>query len=198
MDENKDLPQLGPVVVRLMRGVIYRDQHEALWHDLLALQARVLDYLSVMGLGLTLDEAEGYAFLHQEETGTDDEAGALPRLIHRRPLSYPVSLLCVLLRKKIIEADAGGEGTRVILTRDQIVEMMRVFLPDQANEAKLVDRMDTHINKLVALGFLRKLKKESPIYEVRRILKALVDADWLADLDEKLMEYQDDAVDNGS
>lgn len=180
-----------------MRGVIYRDQHEALWHDLMALQARVMDYLAVMGLGLTLDEAEGYAFLRQEETDKE-ETVALPRLIHRRPLSYPVSLLCVLLRKKLIEADAGGEGSRMILTRDQMVEMMRVFLPDQANEAKLVDRMDAHINKVAELGFLRRLKKESPIYEVRRILKSLVDADWLADLDEKLKEYQDHAADNES
>lgn len=198
MDENKDLPKLGPVVVRLMRGVVYRDQHEALWHDLLALQAPAMDYLAVMGLGLTLDEAEGYAFLHQQEPDMDDAAATLPRLIHRRPLSFPVSLFCVLLRKKLIEADAGGEGTRVILTRDQMVEMMRVFLPDQANEAKLVDRMDTHINKVVDLGFLRKLKKESPVYEVRRILKALVDADWLCDFEKNLEDYQDYAADSGS
>ena len=89
-----------------------------------------------------------------------------------------------------MEADAGGGDARVILTRDQIVEMVRVFLPDQANEAKLVDRIDTHINKIVALGFLRKLKKNSRIYEVRRIIKALVDADWLAELDEKLEVYK--------
>ena len=78
----------------------------------------------------------------------------------------------------------------MILTREQIVEMVRVFLPDQANEAKLVDKIDTHINKVVELGFLRKLQKNSRIYEVRRIIKALVDADWLTDLDEKLEVYK--------
>jgi hypothetical protein len=105
-----------------------------------------------------------------------------------------VSLLCVLLRKKLVEADAGGTETRVILTREQIVEMMRVFLPDQANEAKLVDRIDAHINKVVEMGFLRKHEKSGQIYEVRRILKALVDADWLADMDEKLHVYRDHAT----
>jgi ribosomal protein S1 len=104
-----------------------------------------------------------------------------------------VSLLCVLLRKKLVEADAGGGEARVVLTRDQIVEMMRVFLPDQSNEAKLVDKIDTYIGKVVELGFLRKHEKENRIFEVRRIIKALVDAEWLAKLDEKLKAYHDHA-----
>lgn len=188
MEEKTNLSQLGPVVVKLMRGVLYRDRHEAAWQDLMLFQASVIDYLRVIGLNLVVDEAEGYAFLKQAET--DDNEAAVPRLIHRRPLSYPVSLLCVLLRKKLVEADAGGEGLRVILTRDEIVELVRVFLPEQANEAKLVDRIDAHINKVVTLGFLREMKKGSDVYEVRRIIKALVDADWLAELSEKLEEYE--------
>ncbi len=193
MDENRQLPQLGPVAVRLMRGVVYRDQHETVWQDLMTLQAQVIDYFRVMNLELEVDEAEGYAFLKQ---GNPDEnkTAAIPRLVQRRPLSYPVSLLCVLLRKKLVEADAGGGEARVILTRDQIVELMRVFLPDQANEAKLVDKIDTQINKVVELGFLRRLKKNTRIYEVRRIIKALVDADWLVGMDEKLRVYTDYAT----
>lgn len=193
MDENKALPQLGPVVVKLMKGVVYRDQQEAIWQDLTALQAPVIDYLRVIGLEIVVDEAEGYAFLRQGDPD-DGDGTAIPKLIQRRPLSYPVSLLCVLLRKKLVEADAGGGDARVILTRDQMVEMMRVFLPDQANEAKLVDKIDTTINKVVELGFLRKHRKETRIYEVRRIIKALVDADWLADMDEKLKVYHEHAT----
>jgi len=196
MESKTNLPQLGPVVVKLMRSVLYRDRHEAAWQDLMLLQASVIDYLRVIGLTLVVDESEGYAFLKQAETG--DEEAAVPRLIHRRPLSYPVSLLCVLLRKKLVEADAGGEGLRVILTRDEIVEMVRVFLPEQANEAKLVDRIDAHINKVAELGFLRAMKKGSGVYEVSRIIKALVDAEWLAELGEKLEEYRTHAATLGN
>jgi len=32
----------------------------------------------------------------------------LPRLVQRRALSFPVSLLLALLRKKLAEFDAGG------------------------------------------------------------------------------------------
>ncbi len=181
------LPQLGPVVIRLMKGVIYRDEQEAVWQDLVLLESRVRDYVQVMGLDLVMDEGEGYAFLHQIEP--EEDAEKLPRLIHRRPLSYPVSLLCVLLRKKLVETDVSGDQTRVILTRDQMAEMMRVFLKDQPNEARLMDRIDTYINKVVELGFLRRFHKDPQTFEVRRILRALVDADWLGQMDEKLDAY---------
>jgi hypothetical protein len=193
MTEKKTLPQLGPVVVKLMQGVVYRDQHEAVWRDLMTLQVQVIDYLRVIGLALEVDEAEGFAYLCQENLD-ESEDNILPKLVQRRPLSYPVSLLCVLLRKKLIEADAGGSDIRVVLSKDQITEMMRVFLPDKANEAKLIDKIGTHINKVVELGFLRKHQKETNVYEVRRIIKALVDADWLSEVDEKLRAYHEYAI----
>ncbi|OED46736.1 hypothetical protein ACH42_03495 [Endozoicomonas sp. (ex Bugula neritina AB1)] len=184
---DKDVP-LGTVVIHLMKGIIYRDVQPAVWQQLQDLQAPVIDYVAVMGLDLILDEAEGYAFLRQ----INDEDSELPKLVARRPLSFPVSLLCVLLRKKMVEQDAGGES-RLILSRDQIVEMMRVFLPDRANEARLFDQIDTHINKVTEFGFLKKLGGTPPAWEVRRIIKALVDADWLADFNEKLKVYRDHA-----
>lgn len=189
MGKDEKTAQLGPVVVKLMQGVVYRDQHEAVWQDLLGLRAQVVDYLKVIGLTLEVDEAEGYAFLRQLDEEKEGRA-AVGKLIQRRPLSYPVSLLCVLLRKKLVESDAQGD-VRVILTREQMVEMLRVFLPEQSNEAKLVDKIKTYINKVTELGFLRKHQKTADVYEVRRIIKALVDADWLSDLDEKMKVYHE-------
>ena len=79
----------------------------------------------------------------------------LPRLVPRRSLSFQVSLLLALLRKKLAEFDAQSGDTRLMLTRAQIAEMVRVFLPATSNEARLLDQIDTHINKVVDLGFLR-------------------------------------------
>lgn len=152
--------------------------------------------MSVLGLELVLDEAEGYAFLKSRpEPPDDDPAARLPRLVARRPLSFPVSLLLALLRKKLAEFDAGGgqdgDGRRLVLARDDIVELVRVFLPDSSNEARLIDQIDAHINKVLDLGFLRRLKGTSgpASFEVRRILKAFVDAQWLADFDARLAVY---------
>ncbi len=184
---------LSVLAVTLLKGVIYREGNERLWGALLDLQARVRDYVSVLGLELVLDEAEGHAFLRSRpDSAADEAAPKIPRLMARRPLSFPVSLLLALLRRKLAEFDAGGADTRLVLSRDEIVELLRVFLPESSNEAKLIDQIETHINKVVDLGFLRRLKSAGgPIgYEVRRILKAYVDAQWLAEFDARLAAYR--------
>ena len=184
---------LSTLAIMLLKGVIYREEGDRLWGALLKLQARVRDYVSILGLELVLDEAEGYAFLRSRTALAEDEtAPRVPRLVARRPLSFPVSLLLALLRKKLAEFDAGGGDTRLVLSRDDIVELIRVFLPDSSNEARLIDQIDTHINKIVELGFLRRLRVAGgpPSFEVRRILKAFVDAQWLADFDVQLAAYQ--------
>lgn len=195
MTDERAQPQISAVLVQLLKGVLYRDQFPKLWQDLLKLEGVVADYVAVIGLDLSLDEPEGYAFLKQRRADApeDGEEGAqeVPRLVNYRQLSYPVSLLCVLLRKKLVEADAGGAEARVILTRAQIVELMRVFLPHQPNEARIVEQIDAHLSKVKEFGFLRELKGQEGAYEVRRILKAFVDADWLAALDEKLRVYRE-------
>jgi hypothetical protein len=192
---------LSSLVIPLLKGVIYRDETTARnagqWSALLDLQARVRDYVAVMGLELVLDEAEGYAFLRAHVCEDDESAVKLPRLVARRPLSFPVSLLLALMRKKLAEFDAGGghdaAAGRLVLSRDDIVELIRVFLPDASNEVRLMDRVDRDINRIVELGFLRRLKSQPgqpPAFEVRRILKAFVDAQWLAEFDARLAAYQ--------
>jgi hypothetical protein len=182
-------PDLPLAVTQLMKGVVYRDTHDRAWRYLLQLQPQVRDYVAVLGLQVVIDEAEGYAFLRQRP---DDEAvdnERLPRLIPRRSLSFHVSLLLALLRKKLAEFDAQGADTRLMLTREQIAEMVRVFLPSTSNEARLTDQIDTYVGKVVDLGFLRRVKNAEQVYEVRRILKAFVDGQWLAEFDARLAEY---------
>jgi hypothetical protein len=201
---NGDIPNIAPppadlsiLLIGLLKGVLYREGDVRLWGTLLNLQARVRDYVRILNLELVLDEAEGYAFLkNQPEPADDNSAPRLPRLIARRPLSFPVSLMLALLRKKLAEQDATGGETRLVLGRDDIVELVRVFLPDGPNEARLIDQVDTTINKVIDLGFLHKLKPASGAtsvpanYEVRRILKAFVDAQWLAEFDTRLVNYR--------
>lgn len=184
---------LSALVILLLKGVIYQEADAGLWNALLNLQPRVRDYVAVLGLELMLDEAEGYSFLRSRQESEDDAAPKLPRLVARRPLSFPVSLLLALLRKKLAEFDASGGDTRLVLSRDEVVELVRVFLPESSNEAKLIDQIETHLNKIVELGFLRRLKPgtgQAAVFEVRRILKAFVDAQWLADFDARLAAYQ--------
>jgi hypothetical protein len=185
-----DDADLAVAVTQLMKGVVYRDTHETQWRHLTALTSQVRDHVAVMGLTVVVDEAEGYAFLRSRPDG-EQEPGRpqLPRLVARRSLSMHVSLLLALLRKKIAEHDATGGGeSRLVLTRDQIVETLRVFLASTADEVRLIDQIDAIVAKCVDLGFLRRIP-DSDSFEVRRILKAFVDAEWLAGFDDALAAY---------
>ncbi|OEC36085.1 protein of unknown function [Pseudomonas cuatrocienegasensis] len=174
-------------LIALFKGVLYQEDAPPLWQDLLSVQNQVRDYLNVLGLQLILDEAEGYAYLRQSQD--DGSETSLPRLIARRQLSYPVSLLLALLRKRLAEFDAGSGDTRLILSREQIADLLRLFLAEGSNEAKLVDRIDAHIAKVVELGFLRHLRGKDEQFEVRRILKAYIDAQWLGEFEQHLRSY---------
>lgn len=171
-----------------MRGVVYKEADPALWQQLIREQGIVAEYVAVMGLSLLVDESEGYAFLKYREAESEEEA--LPRLIGRRQLSYPVSLLLALLRHRLAEFDGSGGDTRLIMSRDEIVEMVATFLPSGVNEARLVDRIDSHISKVVELGFVRRLPGTENSIEVKRILKAYINAHWLSEMDQRLKEYQ--------
>lgn len=183
-------PALSPLLIGLFKGVLYREDDAPAWQALLEQQTGVRDYIQLLGLDLMLDEAEGYAYLQQSQQADDTQTAALPRLIPRRQLSYPVSLLLALLRKRLAEFDASSGDARLILSREQLVEMLRLFLPDGSNEVRLLDRIDSHVTKVVELGFLRKLRgQQDALYEVQRILKAFVDAQWLNEFDLRLAEY---------
>jgi hypothetical protein len=182
--------ELSAVLIPLLKGVSYRADDAAHWNALLQLQGRVRDHVAVLGLELMVDEAEGYAFLRSRAVAEGDPAAALPRLVARRPLSFPVSLLLALLRKKLAEFDAAGGDTRLILSREQVAELLRVFMPEGSNEARLIDQVDTHLNRVVDLGFVRKLRGQDGMFEVQRILKAYVDAQWLGEFDLRLAAYR--------
>ncbi len=179
---------LPVAVTALMKGVVYRDTHETVWPHLLGLTAQVSDYVGTLGLTVILDEAEGYAYL-RSKSDEDLAEQSIPRLVPRHQLSLHTSLLLALLRKRLAEFDASDAGTRLILDADQITEMMLPFLPQTTNEARAADQIDTALRKVADLGLVRRIPKQDRQFEVRRVIKAFVDAQWLADLDTHLAEY---------
>lgn len=184
--ETRTPEELPAVVTRLFKGVLYAENDEKLWQSLLGLTSHVRDYVAVLGLDLLLDESEGYAFLRSK----DDPDGTLPRLIARRSLTFNVSLLLALLRRRMMEFDINSSEVRLIMSEQEIADMVSVFLPESSNEARVLDRLGADIKKVVELGFLRKLRGQTDTYEVARILKAFVDAQWLEEFDARLADYR--------
>jgi Domain of unknown function (DUF4194) len=188
MTETNAMNPYAPVIIKLLQGVIYNDDKES-WDNLIKYHVPIKEYFKVIGIDVLIYETEGFAFLKQKKFDEGQEIN-LPNLIEKRQLSYPVTLLCVLLVEKLIEFDATeGDSTRLIVDKDEIKEMLRIFLPERTNEAKLIDNIDENINKLVKYGFLRKLNGTESKYEVKRILKAKIPAETLQEVKNKLEEY---------
>lgn len=177
----------GAAIIRLMQGVVYKESDESTWQALGRFGPAVRDHFATIGLDVVIDDNEGFAYLvsRPDQEGEDP----LPRLVRRRALTYQVSLLLVLLRKRLIEFETSSSDARQVLTTDQLVDLLRVFGTESTNEARLVDQAETTIRKAAELGFLRPLRGQRDQWEVRRILKAYVDAQTMSDFAGKLREY---------
>jgi hypothetical protein len=161
---------VASAVIHLMQGVVYRESDEGTWITLERSGAGVRDHFATIGVDVVVDDDEGYAYLRTRPDVEGEES--LPRLVRRRTLTYSVSLLLVLLRKRLIEFETAGSEGRLVLTTEQIVELLRLFQADSTNDARIVDNVESTIKKAADLGFLRQLRGQTDHWEVRRILKA--------------------------
>jgi len=175
------MKEYSALLIQLLKGIIYKD-NTTTWELLLVHQNPIRQYFREINLKLQLDEAEGYAFLQQNESSEEN----VPKLIEKRPLSFHVSLLCLLLRKHLLESDIQGESLRVILSLDDLYSMMKPFMQDSTNEVKQISNINTAIKKVIEEGFLRKLDSEEKLYEINRIIKAFINADIVSDSLERL------------
>ena len=173
------------ILVALLKGIVYRDDKH--WEELAPNEADIKRYFADIYLDVIIDKSEGYAYLKQRVS--EDEEEETPKLIEKRQLNFHVSLLCLLLRKHLIENDSEGESTKAYLTRDEILNLIKPFYKETTNEASQIRLIDAAIKKVMDEGFLRKMKTDEDQYEINRIIKAFVNADVVKDSLEKLKTY---------
>ncbi len=176
--------ETSKTIIKLFNGVLYKNDHPKLWLELENAYASISDYLKPLGVEVIFDESEGYAYLQNLEMEED-----FPVLLRKRTLSYKVSLLIVLLRKRLTQFDMQSDDSRAIISKEEIVEMFELFLGESFNEVKQVKEIEGTIKKVVDLGFLKKLKN-SDNYEIKRVIKSFVDAQWMDEFDKRLVEYE--------
>jgi len=174
-------------LVALMKGPISQDEHSQTWQTVIEQRAQIGDYVGQIGLRLIVDEVDGYAFLRQHDRLDGEEE--LPRIVQRQPLSYSVSLLLVLLRKRLLEFDESSGDRRLVLSRDQIIEMVSIFRQETSDQARLHDDIVHDIERVREYGFLRRLSGSGDDYEVQRIIRSVIDAEWLSEMNGKLEQY---------
>jgi len=174
-------------LIALMKGPVNQEDDPQTWQTVLDQRAQLSDYLRKIGLELTLDDVDGYAFLRQRDYQDDEES--LPRIVPRHQLTYSVSLLLVLLRKRLLEFDETSGDSRLILSKDQIIEMVGVFTKNTSNEASIHDNIARDIERVREYGFLRRLSSTGDDYEVQRIIRSVIDAKWMSAMNDRLEEY---------
>ena len=197
------------VLIKLLQGFVLSDEKKH-WESLLIYQEAVREYFSTLGLQLHVSMDDGYAFLKQghveQPEGVTHKGGVeegeavegenfeeasnsqVPTLVRRIPLSFDVSLLCVLLREALEQFDSKvNDDQRLVLYRMDIYELLKLFYGDKTDETKQVKRFDALIHRLVELGFLKELKGNQHSFEVRRIIKAQFDAERLLEIKARML-----------
>lgn len=181
----------APVVLKLLQGPLYSDDTGS-WNLLLTHRDQVRLYCAQIGLDLQVHEEDGFAYLHQPVI-EDDEGRIidLPRLTRRTRLSYHVTWLCILLREYLLQFESNNfDNSACLITREQIHELLLPFMPERTNELVVRKKIDSTIEPVIDLGFLRKMPSLGPNhFEVRRLLKAKINAEKLAEIKERLKSY---------
>ncbi len=177
-------------IILLLKGIFYKEDNEKAFYELIENSlGSITEYFETIGLTVCIEEDDGYAYLKNIEY--EDDQNALPKLIASRALSYKVSLLCVLLRQKIALFESEFENDRAIISKEDIISNLLLFLDVKFNEVKIQKEIETTINKVEELGFIKKLKTDEISYEIKPSIKAFVNANWLSDFDTKLQEYKE-------
>lgn len=176
-------------LIALLKGIVY-DYQKEVWENLLRYEPDVKKYFLPIGLELFLDKSEGYAFMRQKEWQEDEFP--LPKLAEKRQLNFQTSLLCIVLRKFLLEHDAQGGAVRSIINEQEIISRTKVFLPNTNDEAKQQEKIITTINRVVEIGFLRKLEDQQKNYEIHRIIKGFVNADVIDETLKRLRNYAEE------
>jgi hypothetical protein len=176
--------------VKLLQGAVYIDDAKA-WDIILSNRSRLESYFGRLGLVMVIDEPEGFAYLRQlEEHEFPDGYDRMPKMIRKSRLGYDLTLFCILLRDELRRhEEQGAEAGRCIADLDDLFARLRELMPDAEDEVRSRKKLDHLVVRAQELGFLRRLPSESPVYEIKPILKARITAERLDELKEQLAVF---------
>ena len=184
---NEQKPYSKAIILLLKKTV---EKGSPVWEDIINYQIEIQDYLAVVGLELILKKDEGFAFVKQMIFDDDTTLN----LVSRRQLGFEVSIVVIVLRQILEDYDNNPvetQSTDRIITSNEIKDEVRLFLPQNYNKAKLEKDLDTYIQRVAELGFLKVVKRNNDEvrYKIHRIIKEKVTLEDLDVFKKKLEEY---------
>lgn len=184
---NEQKPYSKAIILLLKKTV---EKGSPVWDNIINYQVEIQDYLAVIGLELILKKDEGFAFVKQIVFDDDSTLN----LVSRRQLGFEVSIVVIVLRQILEDYDNNPvetQSTDRIITSNEIKDEVRLFLPQNYNKVKLEKDLDTYIQRVAELGFLKEVKRNNDEvrYKIHRIIKEKVTLEDLDAFKKKLEEY---------
>lgn len=173
---NANIAPFAKVAAKLLQGPIFDDQTET-WQEIRQYEVELIKYFERIGIELVIDKRDGYAYLKQIEL---DDNGSTVGLVRRIPLTYELTLVCVLLREWMQESEKDNlDSAGLYITPKQFRERLEMFFKEKTNELKFVKELNKHLESCEKMGFLKLLFKspnnsDEDRYEVKRIIKARI------------------------
>lgn len=193
--------------ILLLKGPVYENDDRKTWAILLRCRENIDNYFKVIGLHVLIEEEDGYAYLEQikdsVEKGMESEEEVdetLPRLIRKIPFSYKMSMLLVLLRQEMDKFTSSmNESSYPILHKREIMGLVKSFTKEASDQTKFNSDIDTMINKLVELTYLKPKEKllsskisDEAEFELSPIIKSKINANVMKDMLEKLNKNEEE------
>ncbi len=192
LSSHKTILPFAAAIIRLLQGTVF-DEDQKVWNELILYQQPIRDYFRRIGIDLYIDESGGFSYLSQSDGEETDVK--IPRLARRMPLTYEVTLLLTILRESLEDFDVKNtEASKCFITHQEIIEKIELLFREKADKVKLLARLESYINQVIHLGFLkeintREIDADTRRYEIRRVIRAKINNAKLEEIKSKLEDH---------
>jgi hypothetical protein len=157
------------LAITLLKGIVYKEDDIKLWESLVEMENELREYFSKINLELIIDKDFAYLLDQNEEF----------KLTRKIKLSFFASFLMILLREEILKE-------KEIITRDEIYQKFEIYI-NKKDEKKLRSNIDTAINTLIKLTFLKEVEKD--VFKIRNSIESFCNVKFLDNINKKLDAY---------
>ena len=165
-------------LMQLLSGpFISGSKHSKLWSSLMQNEKVIHSRLSELFLDLVIDREQQVAFVRQAEVNGID----FPSLLRRSQLTFIDSAAILHLRKRLSQADAGGE--RAVISANELFDHLTVYEKSTSTDrAGFRKRVNASIEKLKKNNILQLIRQTKDRYEISPTLKLLFSTSEISSL----------------
>jgi hypothetical protein len=204
--EATPITDYAKVIIKLLKqGVLYGEEQK----DFAIVQKyekQISNYFAQIGVGFVVDNENDMAYLLQKQykqDTTDEKLQGLPNLMSIISLTYYQTLMCVVVRGALLSSEQKGirgEDYKHTVTGKDLKDSYEKLVVEKNDktkqrEGKGKEDIQGLIDKMVELSFLSKVGEhkagadETNFYEIKRIIKARINAEKLQEIKEKFNQF---------